>query len=167
MRRAFMLAALLLTSLVAIALSATPAAGTPPQVVIFKDQGFFGLSDVSCDGFELLYTLLGERVTEITHFDDAGNPVRVRDTFVVEGRFTNSVTGETFRDHAAGLFEIDLTTGVTSVAGLQFNYHSTGEGLLFLDAGRRIQDADGNLLFVAGPTDFEGGGIDAICAALG
>lgn len=166
MRRAIVLGALPLALLVGSALSATPAAGTAPQVVIFEDEGFFGLPDLNCKGFKLLYTLLDERVTEITYFDEEGNPTRVLDTFEVTGLFTNSKTGETFRDHAAGHVEIDLSTGVVSVAQLGFLYHSAGEGLLFLDAGRAIFDADGNLVFSAGPADFEGG-FDAICAALG
>jgi len=161
-----MVGALPVVLLVGSALSATPAAGTPPQVVIFKDEGFFGLPDLNCQGFNLLYTLLDERVTEITYFDEEGNATRVLDTFQVTGRFTNSETGETFRDHAAGRVEIDLSTGVLSVTQLGFIYHSAGEGLLFLDAGRRIFDADGNLVFSAGPSDFVEG-FDGICAALG
>jgi hypothetical protein len=56
---------------------------------------------------------------------------------------------------------------VLSVAQLTFIYHRKGEGLVVLDAGRRIFDADGNLVFSAGPDDFEQSGIDGICEALG
>lgn len=168
MRRVATLGVLLLATTIGSALTAVPAAGTEPQVVSFEDQGFFGLPDLNCKGFKLLYTLLDERVTEVTYFDEEGNPTRVLDTFTVSGRFTNSKTGETFRDHAAGRVELDLSTGVVSIAQLGFIYHSAGEGLLFLDAGRRIFDADGNEVFSAGPSDFtDEGGFDGICAALG
>ena len=134
--------------------------------MIFEDEGFFALPDLNCKGFKLLYTLFDERVTEVTFFDEEGNVTRVLDTFAVTGQFTNSKTGETFRDHAAGRVDLDVSTGVLSITQLGFIYHRKGEGLLFLDAGRRVFDADGNLVFSAGPSDFEGG-FDGICAALG
>lgn len=85
----------------------------------------------------------------------------------MKGLFTNPVTGETFGDHEGGHGELDLSTEVLSIARLNFLYHSPGEGLQFLDVGRRIFDVDGNLVFSAGPTDFEEEGFAGICAALG
>lgn len=167
MKRIVTLTALIMSALVGTIVGGQAAAGTQPLVVTFEDQGFFALPDLNCKGFRLLYTMFDERVTEITFFDDLGNPVRVFDQFVITGQFTNSKTGETFRDHAAGHGELDLTTGVLSVAQLTFIYHRKGEGLVFLDAGRRIFDADGNLVFSAGPDDFEQSGFDGICDALG
>ena len=146
--------------------AATPAAGTEPLVVTFEDQGFFGLPTINCKGFKLVYTLFDERVTEITYFDDTGEPVRITDSFTVTGQFTNSKTGETFRDHAAGHVDVDLTTGATSISQLGFLYHKAGEGLVFLDAGRRVFDGEGNLVFSGGPSDFESG-FPGICEALG
>lgn len=73
----------------------------------------------------------------------------------MKGLFTNPVTGETFGDHEGGHGELDLSTEVLSIARLNFLYHSPGEGLQFPDVGRRIFDVDGNLVFSAGPTDFE------------
>jgi len=168
MKRIITLTTLVLVGLLGTIVSAGAAAGgTQPQVVTFEDQGFFGLPDLNCMGYKLLYSVLDEHVTEITYFDEAGEPVRVIDTFQITGRFTNSKTGETFRDHAAGHVELDLTTGVTSVSQLGFIYHRRGEGLVFLDAGRLVFDGDGNLVFEAGPHDFEESGFDGICEALG
>jgi len=167
MSRIITLLTLVATGLIGPLAGPVTAAETEPQVVIFEDQGFFALPDLNCKGFKLLYTMFDERVTEITFFDDLGNPVRVFDQFVITGQFTNSKTGETFRDHSAGHGELDLTTGVLSVAQLTFIYHRKGEGLVFLDAGRRIFDADGNLVFSAGPDAFEQSGFDGICEALG
>jgi hypothetical protein len=167
MKRIVTLTALIMSGLVGTIVGGQAAAGTEPQVVTFRDQGFFAVPDLNCKGFKLLYTLSDELVIEITYFDEAGEVVRVVDNFVVSGVFTNSETGEMFRDHAAGHGELDLTTGVLSVAQLTFIYHRKGDGLVFLDAGRRIFDADGNLVFSAGPDDFEQSGIDGICEALG
>jgi hypothetical protein len=103
------------------------------------------------------------------HFDATGTPVRVQLTVNVVGIITNTATGERFRDHGAHLVEIDLTSGTVTQSGLVFIYHRHPAGLVFLDAGRIIFDADGNVVFKAGPDDFLQGGLDlgVLCDVLG
>lgn len=167
MRRTMVLGVLSLGLLAGSTVVATAAAAAPPEIVFLEDQGLFGLPNLNCDGFDLIYTPVDERATQITYFDREGNPSRIRITFQVKGLLTNSVTGETFRDHAAGVLEFNLLTGTISISDLSFNYHSPGEGVLFLEAGRRVVDANGDLVFSAGPIDFVEEGFDGICAALG
>lgn len=162
-----------LAGLVVAVAAATPASATPPEIVTHIDEGLFGLPDINCGTFTLDYTLMSERVTEATHFDASGTPVRVQLTVNVVGTFTNTATGERFRDHGAHLVQIDATSGALTQSGLVFIYHRHPGGLVFLDAGRIILDAEGNVVFKAGPDDFVQTGFDedaladALCDVLG
>jgi hypothetical protein len=73
---------------------------------------------------------------------------------MILGTFTKSSTGETFRDF--GFFRLTfnpMSGALETVSGLTARYQIRGPGLEYVEAGRKIFDASGNLVFAAGPKD--------------
>jgi hypothetical protein len=100
-------------------------------------------------------------------FDRDGNETYTLERVSFKGVITNPTTGETFLDrgHSIVRFEPGFATGFT-LNGIIFNIHAPREGLLLLDTGRLVVDADFNTVFKSGailePSETD----DAVCAAL-
>jgi hypothetical protein len=159
MRRRTFIAVLCLLPLVCPA----AATATPPT-----------RSEVEGEPFSVVYqpcglTEVGERNRSFTTFyDQDGNEVRTLEQVFFEGTVTNPATGETFVDsgHATVMFQTGFVTGFTLI-GTVYNIRVPGEGLLLLDVGRLVVDANFNPVFQSAKalsvTEVDA----AVCAALG
>jgi hypothetical protein len=159
MRRGTLIALVWLLSLVC------PAAATavPPT-----------RSEVEGEPFSLVYqpcglTEVGERHRSFTTFyDQDGNEVRTLEQVFFEGTITNLDTGETFVDsgHATVMFKTGFATGFTLI-GTVYNIRAPQEGLLLLDVGRLVVDADFDPVFQSAKALSLSEVDAAVCAALG
>ena len=157
-----MIRRIILTTLLAAASLAAPAAAKPTQERFVTPYEF----TVPCDGFDIL--VQGEAHLIITTwFDRSGEPVRE----VGHDRFTetdtNTVSGETVRFSGSRRDARDLVAGTRTVTGKSFLMTGEGRGLLVLDAGRNVFDAPFHVVFESGFHEVLHGDVDAIsCAAL-
>jgi hypothetical protein len=146
----------------------SPALAKPPEITTsesdFTDQvydcGTFGL-------IEKVHTT--ERRT--LFFDNTGTPVRVQVLFTYAGTLTNSVTGKSVVDAPdPQLYVRDYRTGTLTISGLILSVNVPGEGIIGLDTGKTVFDANWNIIFQSGPHHvlLPGYGITyaAICAFL-
>lgn len=152
--------------LVAVSLalvSAITASAAGPDIQAFHDEGSAVVAD--CGGFLALadYEIDGRA---ITFLDNDGNPLRVQAHVAYNGTLTNSVTGLILRDPSRLTLTENLQEGTTTQAGLAFAITVPGEGIAMLDVGRLVLNAEGNVIFEAGPHQFLGEGESLICAAL-
>jgi hypothetical protein len=100
---------------------------------------------VDCGDFDIIENAV-ETVRIATFYDDAGNRVRRITHFTFSGTYTNSVTGETFTDTPDPQTYIrDYVNGTTTGHGLVFRITVPGEGIVLLDAGTVIFNADGTV----------------------
>ena len=135
---------------------------------VFVDEGFFLLPDIDCGTSVLHEELVSERIQVTTFFDQDGAPTRTQVTVNFTAELINLTTGETFRDTVVGLDTFGLVTGQEIFVGPGLKILVPGEGVVLLHNGRKIFDADGELIFNAGPDDiFELGLFGGLCAALG
>jgi hypothetical protein len=166
--RIFRVIAMFVTALVAVGLTASPAAAKPPPLheVFFDDPGF-ALPDIDCGTFTIRETSFDDRIDVITYFDDAGDPVRVHLHVSFQGTLTNLSTGETLRDRASFSQDFDLAEGTLTITGVSFHYTVPHEGLEVADQGRLVLDLEtGEVLFLAGSSDVFDEGLAAICPLL-
>ena len=150
-----------------------PASAVPPTKNTYVDEGWFtlvfadenGKAFDGCDGFS--EEMNSERVTELTYYDRAGEPVKG----VVHANFFGTITGptgKTFRDHSTFSETYDLVNGTTTVSGQSYHYIVDGKGQVFAEVGHKITvDATGVIAFQAGQDDFVESDMAGICAALG
>ena len=82
----------------------------------------------------------------------------------MRGRF--SANGITLREIERGQIVIDLVEGTETDIGLVFRVFLPGGGTVIADVGRLVFDAEGNLIFEAGPHPALHGDFAALCAAL-
>jgi hypothetical protein len=149
------------------------ASAVPPTKDDHVDEGWFTLvftdeNDVTvpgCEGFS--EEMVSERATELTYYDRAGVAVKG----VLHGKFlgtiTNSVTGQTFRDHSTFTETYDLVEGTTTVSGSSYHYIVKGQGQVFAEVGHKITiDETGEISFQAGQDDFVQSDVAGICEAL-
>ena len=144
------------------------ASAVPPTKDVHVDEGWFTLvfTDVpGCEAFS--EEMVSERATELTYYNSAGEAVKA----VLQGKFlgtiTNSVTGETFRDHSTFTETYDLVEGTTTVSGSSYHYIVKGEGQVFAEVGHKITiDETGEISFQAGQDDFVQSDVAGICEAL-
>lgn len=103
-----------------------------------------------------------------TFFDQEGNEIRTLQQVTFDAVITNPATGETFvdRGHATVMHLSDFSTGFT-LLGIVFNIRVPKEGLLLLDMGRLVADADFNPVFQSGKALSLSDVDAAVCAALG
>lgn len=156
----------LIIALIAVSLALAPVTtvfAAEPDIQVFHDEGsvvaadcgtFLALEDFEIDG----------RVT--TFFDNDGNPVRVQVHVTYNGTLINSVIGLTLRDPSHLTLMADLQEGTTTHMGLAFAITVPGEGIVVLDAGKLVFDAEGNVIFEGGSHDFLDEGETLFCAAL-
>jgi len=140
-----------------------PAVAAEPDIDFFHDEGSFVVAD--CGSFLALADYVAD-YTVTTLFDAAGHPVRVQAQYLVNATLTNSVTGVSLSDHSHWMLFWDLEQGTTSDVGLVYQITIPGEGIVVLDAGRIVWDANDNVIFEAGQHQVlhEGGAV--FCGAL-
>ena len=162
-------AALRLALLLAVSALAFPAAGfsTPPVTETMPiDETFVlpaGTEGNPCS-FDLTYHNEGTFILT-THFDSAGNPVRIfarsspghfLETYVANGKQI------TARSTAAA--HLDLATNTLVGTGNQRHFIVPGVGIVFAQAGRFVIDfPDGGIISVSGLDIPQG---EEFCAAL-
>lgn len=150
--RAWLLPASL--AVVAFALLTLPVAvsAAPPVVETFHNEASGPFSGPCPNGVTLLFSVT-EDVRVTTFFDEAGNPVRLQGKVDVVMVVTNPATGASVRSPAHTTFVEDLVAGTNTQVGLVFSATVPGVGVVFHDVGRIVNDAEGNLIFEAGPHD--------------
>jgi hypothetical protein len=142
----------------------TAALATPPDTFRIPVEGTFideGAS-AAC-GFDVLFEISGVQTVQVL-YDAAGNPIRVQVHKNFEGTF--SANGITLRQIERGQVFIDLVEGTETDIGLVFRVFLPGGGTVIADVGRLVFDAEGNLIFEAGPHPALHGDFAALCAAL-
>lgn len=117
----------------------------------------------SCDGFDALVTFTVER-RYTTFYDAEGNGLReIRHVY-----FTGTVSNSTDASKAVpyvGRFTrtVDVEANTVTITGLFRQTLIPGEGVLLLDAGRTVLDADDfSIITQSGPSEFD----QKICSAL-
>ena len=145
---------LLMLVLAVFALLAVPVAvsAAPPVVETFHDEGSFAFGGPCPNGVTLVGTFT-EDVRVTTFFDEAGTPVRAQIKVDYVGVVTNPKTGESVENPHHQTIIVDLVEGTVAEFGLVFSATVLGEGVVFHDVGRVVFDAEGNLIFEAGPHD--------------
>lgn len=105
------------------------------------------------------------RIKDIYHIDQNGDFVmesltgeNVRITFI------NAQTGQSLTSVQTGLILYQVDGAFA--AGVTAHFHIPGDGVVMLDAGKFAFDADGNLIFEAGPHDYIDGNWQSLCDAL-
>jgi hypothetical protein len=145
-------------------LAPTAALATPPDTFriphedTFIDEG----ASAAC-GFDVLFEVSGVQTIQVL-YDAAGNPIRVQIHGNIEG--TASANGITLREIERGQIFIDLIDGSQTLVGLVFRVFLPDGGTVIADVGRLVFDAEGNVIFEAGPHPALHGDFAALCAAL-
>ena len=146
-----------------LGLVASPASARKPQREVFPNSGSFLLED--CGGGVLLTETFTEVVTVTTFFDASGNPIRVQVHANFDGVITNSASGNTYRDPGHFTVVEDVVNGTVTFHGEFFAIVAPGVGIVIQDTGRITFDADGNVIFQAGPHEVLTGTAD-FCSVL-
>lgn len=141
----------------------SPAAADEPEKITFSVE-ITQTDDTSCD-FPFLEEFEG-RITITTFFDSEGNPIRVQLHLPFDGILTNQATGTSVSATQDLIVVEDLEAGTTTFVGVRFRVNFPGLGHVLLDVGRVIFDADGNVIFEAGPHQVINEDFEAFCEAL-
>jgi hypothetical protein len=145
--------------LVAIALmvigGSVPASAKAPLKETFTDEGWFTLPDISCNGFTLTETMNSESIKVTTFFDKSGAPMMIATRANFFGTIANTVSGNTFRDHASFTETMDIPKGTTTVSGISYHYIVGGKGQVYAEVGHKISvSATGEVTFQGGQDDL-------------
>ena len=146
-----------------LALVASPASARAPQREVFRFSGSVVVAD--CGGGVTLTETFTDVNTFITFFDASGNPVRVDFHQNFDGVITNSASGNTYRDPGHVTIVFDVVDGSVTFRGEFFAIVAPGVGIVIQDTGTLTFDADGNIIFQAGPHEFFTGTAD-FCSIL-
>jgi hypothetical protein len=165
MLRRLALALAVSAALVAPFITSAPAgAATPPVIGTFTieetdvvDPG----ASAAC-GFTVSFSELGTGMFEV-FFDQSGNPTRIQVEKKTTGTFSGNGVVVNQTEHTVTVF--DLTKGTEIDLGL-VDLIFGSNGTLQMEVGRLIFDADGNVIFEAGPHPALHGDFSALCAAL-
>ena len=170
MKRIIMLSTLVATMAFLLAL-AGPASAIPPtfeeldpetaDVVLVEDCPQDGGFDIRDD-----FVVEG---TITTYYDRNGEPIRIWAHIRAIDRFYNSETGKEYTATTANIIHfLDLQTGQDNAMGLEYQLTVPGVGLVVLDGGKLIFDAEGDVVFEAGQHQILGSNPDTekFCEAL-
>jgi hypothetical protein len=146
-----------------LGLVASPASARPPQREVVRQSGSFLVAD--CGGGVLLTETFTEVLTITTFFDASGNPIRVHLHENFDGVITNSASGNTYRDPGHWTLVEDVVNGTVTFHGEFFAIVAPGVGIVIQDTGTITFDADGNIIFQAGPHEVLTGTAD-FCSVL-
>jgi hypothetical protein len=159
---------LVLVSLVALGnFNRASAHGGPVQFGPFHDEATEVIAD--CGSFQVLDHYVAERLI-IRFFYDTG--IRERDIRQFSGADTyiNSVTGKSYTATFHNTTFIDFDTSGNRIelanSGVGFRLTLPGGGVVFSDIGRFEVDAQGNVIWQAGPHHFLDGDFAGLCAAM-
>ena len=136
----------------------TPTTGSFEQEITYVDDG----ASAAC-GFTVTFHQL-DRGTYQLFFDQQGDLMRVQVQTLVNG--TATANGITLLVHGRENNFYDLVTGTQMDASLEFRVWLPGLGVVIMDTGRLLFDAQGNVVFEAGPHPALEGDFAALCAAL-
>lgn len=114
---------------------AIPASAKPPAREVFRNEGWFTLPDIPCDGFMHTEEMDSESVQVTTFFNKAGDPIKESNKANFFGTITNSLSGNTYRDHATFTETCDLVDGTTAVSGQSYHYIVKWKGQVFAEVG--------------------------------
>lgn len=152
-----------LTSLAMVLSLISPASADQPEKLTFSVE-ITQIDDTTCD-FPFLEEFEG-RITITTFFDGEGNPIRVQLHLPFDGTLTNQETGTSVSATQDLIVVEDLEAGTTTFVGVRFRVNFPGRGHVLLDVGRVVFDADGNVIFEAGPHQVINEDFEAFCEAL-
>lgn len=138
--------------------AASPEIGTFPLSETFVDEG----ASAAC-GFPVTATITGTGRFQV-FFDQSGNPVRVQVKENTSGTFSANGLSVSQTSHTLSI--INLVTGTETDIGIIIHVSLPGGGTLYLDRGRLVVDANGNVVFEAGPHPSLHGDFPGLCAAL-
>lgn len=134
---------------------AVPASAKPPVKETIRNEGWFTLPDTSCDGSTLTEEMNSETIHVMTYFNRAGTPIKESIKANFFGTITNSVSGNTYRDHSTFTETYDLVNGTTTVSGQSYHYIVKGQGQVFAEVGHKItMDATGEIIHQGGQHDY-------------
>jgi hypothetical protein len=142
--------------------AAAPAAPPTNEVTVIVDAVTED-TDICADfGFAVVFVENGTFKTR-TFYDREGNIVKtILSNFNVRYTSTASANGKTLSTNYPLVF---ITRGEDADirVGLRNAYHVPGAGVVLLDAGRLIFDANGDVVFEAGQHQLLNGSVDAFC----
>ncbi|MCA1678368.1 MAG: hypothetical protein LC777_05175 [Actinobacteria bacterium] len=138
--------------------SARPTTGQFQVEFTYVDEG----ASAAC-GFPVTFHQL-DRGTYELFYDQQGNLTRVQVQTLTDGTVT--ANGITLLEHGRENNFYNVLTGVQMAASLEFRVWLPGLGVVIMDRGRLLFDADGNVVFEAGPHPALEGDFSALCAAL-
>lgn len=161
-------------AVVGIAATAVPAAAetvdrasltfAPEEEVVATCVGETGESVEIGLGFDLTRNLH-------TFHDRDGNVIQVKRNVVYVGYFQRLDTGEQYRFRGSRVVTMDLVDATFTSVGAYRVVTVPGEGAVFLEAGRYVEDLDVMGLFYAesGPkfAEFDEGGDEVSCGLFG
>ena len=146
-----------------LALVASPASARQPQREVFRESGSFLAAD--CGGGVVLTETFTQVQTFTVFFDASGNPIRLQLVANFDGVLTNSASGNTYRDPGHVMNVLDVVNGSVTIHGEFFAFVAPGVGIVVQDTGTLTFDADGNIIFQAGPHQMLTGTAD-LCSVL-
>jgi hypothetical protein len=159
--------ALALIVVSSVSLAAASAATAVPPVIEFGV--FTAFTDTALCGFPIEVSFSGT-VRTTTHLNQQGDPVRIVQTFP---NFTVTVThgDKTLSTKAPAVgtvsFNPDGSVDTLTFVGMNAAVTLPGQGHIWLDAGRIVFDADGNIVSESGPHQVFGtGDTSAFCAYM-
>lgn len=163
MRRVVTIVMLLAIGLWGSVLGAPRAFGAPGETFSEEFAEVF-TSKKEC-GFKVEFSFVGS-VTVTEFLDAEGNVTRLLLHGEDVGSATNPANGKTATGDDHWLERHDVETGEMAIIGLFFHLNFGGAGIVVIDAGKVVFDADGNVIFLAGPHQVLEGDFAALCEAL-
>jgi hypothetical protein len=131
-----------------------PADAKAPLKEVFVDEGLFTLPDIPCGTFTLTEVMDSESV-QVTTFYKAGDTLKVATRANFFGTITNTLTGETFPDHASFTETVNVPAKTTTVNGVSYHYIVGGHGQIYAEIGHKISvTASGEVTFQGGQDDL-------------
>jgi hypothetical protein len=120
---------------------------------------------LSCPGFDVVAEFDLTRVST-TFYDSDGNPIRIARHLSYAGSLSNPLTTKSLPDEGNVLVTIDLVAGTTTFDGKGRVDTVPGLGVIFHVSGRMMFDAEGDLVFEAGPHDDLDNNLGRLCSYL-
>ena len=153
-----------LASVGLLAIPSMIAVASPPAA---ETQFWSGEYTVPCGDYDITDSWYGN--VNITYY---WNPDGSLDRYHIHGEFVDHMTNPkngksaTGRTQGYNFFEdLDDAPGVWKHAGLMFHVTLPGQGVVVIDAGYMIM-YDGQITYMKGNHQFNGGELDKLCAAL-
>lgn len=147
---------------VGVALAPAAAALPPERSWVAFDDAF--TDDETC-AFPIEVRFVG-RLEITTFFDRHGDVVRVQMRGSDVGTAKNPVNGKTARGVDHYMVVERVKAGTTATVGLFVHMNFPGAGIVLIDVGNVVVDAEGNVVHSGGRHDLMTGNFGGLCAAL-